>query len=154
MFSRLAREISRLSRQLSTPRFEPHITLLSRITLPEENARGNSAVLARCLRPCRIELDDIDDLDEFFRCVLATVRPGKAILEAHQAACRVFARRHAPYKPHVSLVYGKLPAETRKKLAGGLGQLPGQAFEVRKMALYRVSGPVRLWKCIEQFDLK
>ncbi len=154
MFSRLAREISRLSQQLSTPRFEPHITLLSRITLPEEKVLGRSTRLAGCLRPFRIELAEIDHLDEFFRCLFVTLRSDKAILEARQVACRVFDRRRAPYLPHVSLVYGKLPADRRAEIARGLSLLPGQACYLRKMALYRVNGPVRQWKCIETFELK
>lgn len=154
MFSRLSREISRLSRQLSTPRFEPHITLLSRIMLPGEKVLGKSAGVARCLRPFRIELADIDGLDEFFRCLFVTVRPVEPILRARRAACRVFACQWAPYMPHVSLVYGKLPADKRKEIAGGLSLPSGEAFYVRKMALYRVSGPVRQWKRIKTFDLK
>ncbi len=154
MSSHLAREIVRLSQQLSTPRFEPHITLLSRITLPEGKVLGKSAGLAGCLRPFRIELADIDGLDEFFRCLFVTVRPVESILRAHRAACRVFALQRAPYMPHVSLVYGKLPADRRAEIATGLSLLPGRACYLRKMALYRVNGPVRQWKCIETFDLK
>ena len=154
MFSRLAREISRLSRQLSTPRFEPHITLLSRIMLPEKKALERSAKLSHCLRPFRIELADIDDLEEYFRSLFVTVRPVEFVLRAHRAACRVFALQRAPYMPHVSLVYGKLPADRRKEIAGSLRPFSGPAFEVRKMALYRVNGPVRQWKCIETFKLK
>jgi hypothetical protein len=56
--------------------------------------------------------------------------------------------------PHVSLVYGNLPADRRKEIARGLSLPPGQAFDVRQMALYRVNGPVHQWKCIETFDLK
>lgn len=154
VFNRLAREISRLSLQFSTPRFEPHITLLGRIILPEEKALGKSERLARCLRPFPVELADIDDLDEYFRCLFVTVRPDKAILKARQAGCRFFARQRAPYMPHVSLVYGKLPPDRRKEIARGLSLPHGQAIEVRKMALYRVNGPVHEWKCIETFDLK
>lgn len=154
MFIRLAREVSRLSRQLSTPRFEPHITLLSRISQPEGTALRRSTRLADSLRPFRVVLADVDHLDEFFRCVFATVRPGKAILNARLAACRAFARQHEPYVPHVSFVYGGLPAGSRKEIAGSLGQFPGQGFEVHRLALYRVNGPVRQWKCIETFDIK
>lgn len=154
MFSRLAREISRLSQKLSTPPFEPHITLLGRIMLPEGKVLERSKHLAGRLRPFRIELADIDHLDEFFRCVFVNVRQGKAIMKARQAASRVFARRWAPYMPHVSLIYGKLPADRRKEIAKGLSLLAGQVFYVHKLALYRVNGPVRQWKCIETFDLK
>jgi 2'-5' RNA ligase len=154
MFSHLSREVSRLSRQLSTPPFEPHITLLSWIVQPEGMVLRRSTRLADGLRPFRIELADADHMDEFFRCVFVTVRPGKAILTARLAACRAFDRQCAPYIPHVSLVYGRLPADRRKEIAGSLRQFPGQVLEVRKMALYRVNGPVRQWKCIKTFDLK
>jgi 2'-5' RNA ligase len=154
VFSRLAREISRLSRELSTLRFEPHVTLLSRILLSEEKALAKSALLAGMPKPHRIELGEIGHLDEYFRCVFATVRPGKAILKARLAACRAFDRQSAPYFPHASLVYGMLPVDRREEIAGSLRPFPGQAFEVRKMSLYLVNGPVRQWKCIETFDLK
>jgi 2'-5' RNA ligase len=154
MFSRLAREISRLSQQLSTPRFQPHITLLSRIIQPEGKVLRRSMRLADGLQPFRIELADVDHLDEFFRCLFVNVLPGKAILEARQAACRGFGRQCAPYVPHVSLVYGRLPMYRRKGIAGSLRPFSGPAFVVRKMALYRVNGPVRQWKCIETFELK
>ena len=154
MFSLLKREISRLSRQLSTPPFEPHITLMSRIFLPEGRVLRRSTRLAGCLRQFKVELADVDCLDEFFRCVFVTVHPCKAILKARLAACRAFGRQCSPYVPHASIVYGWLPADRRKEVAGGLRQFPGRAFEVRKMSLYRVNGPVRKWKCIETFDLK
>jgi 2'-5' RNA ligase len=154
MFSRLAREISRLGRQLSAPPFEPHITLLSRIIQPEGKVLQRSTRLANRLQPFRVELADADYLDEYFRCLFLTVRPGKAILKARLAACRAFHRHWAPYSPHVSLVYGRLPVDRRKEIAGSLRPFPGLAFEVRKMSLYRVNGPVRQWKCIETFDLK
>ena len=154
MYSHLARKISRLSQQLSTPRFEPHITLLGRIIMPEGKVVERSRRLACCLRPFRIELADIDHLDEFFRCVFVTVRPGRAILQARQGACRVLAHRWEPYMPHASLVYGKLPADRRKEIARGPSLLPRHATVVHKLALYLVNGPVHQWKCIETFDLK
>ncbi|MGH7968544.1 MAG: 2'-5' RNA ligase family protein, partial [Limisphaerales bacterium] len=128
MFSRLAREVSRLSRQFSTPPFEPHITLLSHIILPEGTVLRRSTRLADGLPPFRVELADVDHQDEFFRCVFVTVRPGKAILKARLAAYRAFERQCAPYVPHVSLVYGRLPADRRKEITESLGQFPGQAF--------------------------
>jgi 2'-5' RNA ligase len=154
MFRCLARDISRLSRELATPRFEPHITLLSRIALQEEAVLAKSASLASILRPIRIELGEIGVLDDYFRCLFVTVTPCPAIGRAHQAACRVFACQRAPYIPHVSLVYGKLPTGTRKRIAAGLNSLPGKAFDVRKLTLYRVNGPVHHWKSIKTFDLK
>jgi 2'-5' RNA ligase len=154
LFSHLAREVSRLSRELSTPRFEPHVTLLGGITLPEEKVLAHSVFLARILKPIRIELGDIGYLDEYFRCLFVTVLPGPSISEAHRVACGIFACQGAPYMPHVSLVYGKLQVEVKQRIATGLVSLTGHSFSVCKLTLYRVSGPVRQWKCIKAFDLK
>jgi 2'-5' RNA ligase len=152
-YSLLAGEIYRLSQEHSTPRFDPHITLLSRIALPEEIALAKSATLKRILKPFRIELGEIGYHDEYFRCLFVTVFADSSISRARQAACRVFARQNTPYMPHLSLVYGKLPVEIKRRIATGLRSLSGRAFRVRRLTLHLVSGPVRQWKCIKAFDL-
>jgi 2'-5' RNA ligase len=153
-FSRLDGEISRLSREHATPRFEPHVTLLSRILLPEEKALAKSASLAGMLKPTRIRLGDIGYLDEYFRCLFVAVVPVDSIIQARQAACQVFGHRNTAYTPHVSLVYGKLPAAAKKRIAARLSSLAGLNFDLRSVALCRVSGAPREWKCIRRFDLK
>lgn len=153
-FSRLASEISRLSREHSTRRFEPHITLLGGIALLEENVLAKSASLARILKPFQIELGEIGFLDEYFRCLFVSVVAGPSITRAHRTACRIFARHKPSYMPHVSLVYGNLPMEIKHRIATGLSSLQGKAFQVRRLTLYGTSGPVRQWKWIKKFDLK
>lgn len=153
-FSILAGTISRLSREHSTPRFEPHITVLGRIALQEEKALAKSAFLARILEPFRFELGGIGFLDEYFRCLFATVVAGHAISRTYRAACRIFTRQNGPYMPHMSLVYGKLPLETKRKMATDLSWLSGRAFWFHQLMLWRVGGPVGQWKPIKTFDLK
>ncbi|HXH50741.1 MAG TPA: 2'-5' RNA ligase family protein [Terriglobia bacterium] len=152
-FSFLAGQICRLCQEFSTPRFEPHITLLSRIALAEEKALAKSAKLARILKPFAIELGEIGYLDDFFRCLFVSVVANPSISKARLAACRVFARQNEPYMPHLSLVYGNLPVETKRRVATGLRSLSGRHFRFRRLALYRVGGPVRQWKCVKTFDL-
>lgn len=153
-FSILASTISRLSREHSTPQFGPHITLLGRIVLPEAKALAKSASLASILEPFRFELGEIGFLDENFRCLFVTVVAGHAISRTYRAACRTFTRQNAPYMPHMSLVYGKLPPETKQKMATDLSWLSGRAFPVHQLMLWRVDGPVRQWKPVKTFDLR
>src|SRR5574337_1324526 len=77
--SLLASAISRLSREYSTPRFKPHITLLGGIALQEANALAKLALLARTLEPFPIELGEIGFLDEYFRCLFVRVIAGSSI---------------------------------------------------------------------------
>lgn len=154
-FSLLSRHIARLSRKLSTPQFDPHITLLGGITLPEEEILTRSAALAASLTSFQIEPDGINCLDEYFRCVFVGVTPDVHILKARQAASEIFGMQDEPaYMPHISLVYGKLRLETRERIAAELASTTVRRFEVRQLAIWRVSGPVHEWMCIKEFDLK
>jgi hypothetical protein len=128
--------------------------LLGRILLPEEKALVRSALLAGILKLGRIELGEIGNVAEYFRCLFVTVVPPDSIIKARQTACRVFGHQNTVYMPHVSLVYGKLSAEAKERIAVGLSSLSGQAFNVHSLALYRVSGAPREWKCIRGFGLK
>ncbi|TAM81882.1 MAG: hypothetical protein EPN47_10770 [Acidobacteria bacterium] len=152
--SLLAGVISRLGRDHSAPRFEPHITLLGGIALQDRKAMAKLDSLARILEPVKVELGEIGFLDEYFRCLFVTVIAGSSLSSARRAACRVFARQNTPFMPHVSLLYGKLPVEMKHEIAAGLNSLSGQTFQVRRLALYKVSGSVHQWKCIKTFTLK
>ena len=154
IYSRLAREILRLRRKHSTPRFEPHVTLLSRILWPEEKVLAKSASLAGMLKPMRIRLGEIGHLNEYFRCLFFTVLPVGSIVQARQVACGTFGLRNAAYTPHLSLIYGKLPEETPKRIATSLSSLAGRDSRVRSLALYRVNGAPREWKSIRRFALR
>ena len=113
MFSHLAGRISRLSQEYSTPGFDPHVTLLSGITAPEEESLAKSASLAGDFKPFRIELGDISYLDEYFRCLFICVVPTDPISKARHSAREAFEIRDmSPYRPHLSLVYGKLQLYT------------------------------------------
>ncbi len=154
-FSLLADQIAKLSRELSTPQFDPHITLLSGITMPEERTLARSAALAPSLTSFQIEPDGINCLDEYFRCVFVSVIPDVPILKARQSACEIFGMRDEPsYVPHISLVYGTLQPETRERIVAEFASMAGRRFVVRGLALWRVSGPVHEWTCLKEFDLK
>lgn len=153
MFSLLADRISSLSRQLSTPLFEPHVTLLAGITLPEEESVKRCSSLASGLKPFRIELGETGQTDEYFRCVFASVIPAEPIMYAHRMAGKTFAiRDDAPYTPHVSLLYGYLQIEERKEIATAHRFLSGHAFEVLRLALYHVTGATSEWRRVKEFD--
>lgn len=155
VFSLLARRISQLSLQCSTPSFDPHITLLAGITGKEKDAAAKTASVAGSLKPMQLELDGAGYLDEYFRCLFIRVIPTTPIMEAHQAAREAFGLQKQPsYMPHLSLVYGNLRIEAKKEIAATLGALSGQILEVRKLSLYRVSGPTNQWRCVQKLSLR
>lgn len=155
MFSLLAGKISRLSHEYSTPRFDPHLTLLSEITGQEQEIRAKSGALASSFTPIKAELGGIGYLDEYFRCLFIKVVPTSAFIKANQAAQEAFEMRNKQlYMPHLSLVYGRMRLETKKKIAAEFGSLSGQTLEWNQVKLYSVVGPLDDWKCIETYDLR
>jgi len=56
----LAQTILRLSRQYSTPFFEPHVTLLGGLLEPEEAVLSKTRQLAALVRPFGISLGSLD----------------------------------------------------------------------------------------------
>lgn len=155
LFSRLAAQIAGLSRELATPLFEPHITLLGGITLPEEEVVARAVSLAGSFRPFQIELGDISYLDEYFRCLFIHAVTTGAIMNTHRAAQEVFGQRGGPpYEPHVSLVYGKIGIEVKKEIVAGFTSLAGQKFEVESLAVYRVRGVPSNWNSVKRLEIR
>jgi 2'-5' RNA ligase superfamily len=151
-YRQLARRILAFSRRHSTPRFEPHVTLLSGIILPEPEAVSRAATLARRLTPFEVRLDEVAFAEEYFRCIFLCVMPADALLEAHQAACEVFGLCDQPtYTPHLSLMYGSLPPEVKKRIAAGPSAR--LSFQAVRLHLYSVNGRPDVWRPAGTFNL-
>jgi hypothetical protein len=60
-----------------------------------------------------------------------------------------------PYEPHLSLLYGKLDAATKKRLAGEAGGKLDIAFEVNTVHLVNAtqSVPVSEWHTLAEHEL-
>jgi len=149
---RLARLISRLSARFSTPLFPPHVTLLPGIRGREDDLLAASAALAAGLRPFPVRLRGIESRDEPFRCLFVPAIPDEPLRSAHAAASRGFGREPDPaFLPHLSLVYGTLPPETKWPLAAELAAAAAAPFEARRLYVWRTEGPVGDWREIRTF---
>jgi 2'-5' RNA ligase len=149
----LARMILALSRRHSTPRFEPHVTLLSGIALRESGAISRTAVLAGRLAPLEIRAEAVDFTEDYFRCLFFRVVPTNAVSKARASACKVFGPRDPqPYSPHMSLLYGNLPLEVKKRMASRPSA--SWSFQASRIHLYRVEGPVEAWRRVGSFSLR
>ncbi len=146
----LTRRILALSRKYSTPRFAPHVTLLSGITTSEHEALSHAAALARQLRPFQIRLTEIGFLDDYFRCLFLRVAPTHAVVSAHRTAKAVFGLQNQPlFMPHLSLLYGNLPIEVKKRVV--FRPSSPLSFEVSGLHLYSVQGPPESWRAAGTF---
>ncbi len=113
----LLRIIAHLSERYNTPRFEPHLTLLSRITLKPEDAAERTAQLAAQLGALEIVVERLSHRDEFFRALFLEAERTLPLMDAHRMACTIFdCEPDNTFLPHVSLLYGDLSATTKEKI--------------------------------------
>jgi 2'-5' RNA ligase len=147
--------IFELSRKYSTPTFEPHVTLLGRITGPEREVVSNSAELAQRISPFTIRLTRVDYLDRYYRCVFVRVAASGPLLKAHRAAREIFDLEKSPaFMPHLSLMYGDLARDVKEKIVAELGWQFELAFRARSLHLVLTRGEPGAWRHLRAFGLK
>lgn len=146
--------ISRLSREFSAPLFPPHITLIGRLTGTQEELIARSTTLATLLEPYNLALGELDHLDEYFRSLFVRIEETPPVLFANEVARQVFLRMgDPPYMPHLSLLYGDFPPETKESIIKSIGKHLDRHFRASHLYLYSTSGDTQTWRRLGEFPL-
>ncbi|KZO97922.1 LigT-like protein [Calocera viscosa TUFC12733] len=154
--------IDKLADKYNAPKFQPHITLLTRVPehMPVEEVlvRIRSAVPPE--EPLHIKLSRVESDGHFFQCVLAPVEQSDYLMTLN-AEVRKAINPHdtAKYFPHLSLVYGDYTKEKKDAIIQeiydeGLAdqrmdgvELAGiESFEVTEIWVVDTSTPIDQWK--------
>ncbi len=147
--------ISRLSKEYSTPNFEPHITLLGEEIGEEKEIIDKTSRLAALIKPYEAKLTNIDYLDEYFRCLFVRIKETSGVMGANLKAREIFNRKTDPvYMPHLSLMYGHFSPETKEKIIKEIGREFNKSFEVGSIHLFCTEGEVKAWHRVKEFMLK
>ena len=155
-YRELKRLIESLSRKYSTPPFEPHITVLGRVLGSDSELFSKSSQVGSLIRPFHVALKTVDYLDEYFRCLFIRAGKSREIIDLHTTAKRMFTIQDTKsYMPHVSLIYGSLPADVKKKIISDIGNDFPDAVEVRSIHLISASVDTdpRDWYSVREFPL-
>ena len=151
---RLAGAIFDLSREYGTPAFEPHVTLAGGIVGPASEVAGKMRDLARRIPPLTVRLTALDGLEEYFRCLFVRVAVTQPIMRANKAACEVFRLERQPaFMPHLSLLYGSLPASVKQRIIASLGRQFELEFKARSLHLYLITSEPMAWRRMARFGL-
>jgi 2'-5' RNA ligase len=145
--------IARLSGLYSLPGFEPHITVLGGVSMPE---MVELSEMAGSLRPFQIRLvREVEYRDEYFRCLFLRAYKTPELMEVFSKSSSLFGQEDELYFPHLSLAYGDLPVWKKQEMIAELGPIPEIAFEAREISLVQASKdvPVENWKVIRRFPL-
>ena len=131
----LSRILQRLSARFAAPEFPPHVTLLGGCVGSRGELIRKSSRLAAGLRPFLLRLEEIDFLDEYYRCLFVHTALTKPLWKAHQAACQAFGHGREPaFMPHLSLLYGNFPRNLKEDVIAEMGPRLDVEFKVRSSA--------------------
>ena len=151
---RLAGTILELSRQYTTPAFEPHVTLAEGMVGPAREVAAKARDLARRIPPFKVRLAAVEGLDEYFRCLFVRVAKTHPIMRANKAAREVFRLERQPaFMPHLSLLYGNLPANVKQRTIASLGRQLELEFKARSLHLYLIKGAPQAWRAVASLGL-
>ncbi|KAK3431108.1 hypothetical protein EUGRSUZ_E02848 [Eucalyptus grandis] len=131
-----------LRSEFGGPRFEPHVTVVGAIALTEEDAVGKFRAACEGLRVYTAAVDRVATGTFFYQCVYLLLRPTAEVVEtSDHCSAHLGYERPTPYMPHLSLLYGDLTDEEKKKAqekANELdGSLNGLSFLISRLALYK-----------------
>lgn len=102
--------ITELSSKYNTSSFEPHVTLLTGITLSEDEVIKRAKQLADKLKPFKVSLDFVDFDNALLSAIVCWLQQNKGLENLHKEAAELFEIKEArEYRPHISLMYGDFP---------------------------------------------
>jgi 2'-5' RNA ligase len=152
--NRFALLIDTLSQRLGTPRFTPHITLVGSVDSPLAEIVARLTMLAARLAPVPVRLTGTGYTEQYFRCLFMQAERSPPLLAAHEIASAHLGRLpEADFMPHLSLIYGSLPPEQKRKIVDEIAGRFDAAFQVDRMGLCLPDGPPERWRVLRTFAL-
>jgi len=155
VYTRLHKTIEQSAEKYGAPVFEPHITLLSDILLTKNEIMEKSEMLARMLRPFRVRLSKPGYMDSYFKCVFLLADETPELMEAGRKAREMFNKPDKRFMPHISLLYGEYPEDTKKRVISEIGKLEIEFNANSFWMVYSSNNiPVEQWHRIREFKFK
>lgn len=145
----LAGLVRELSQRFGTPPFTPHLTIAGDTDRPVTALAAAIAEAARAVSTFSGTVAAIETSEAFFRSfyVRFAVVPPLAALKQ-----RLDGQASEPFMPHVSLLYGPVPAGPKAQAAAEVaGTLTGRAIRFDRLCVV-TSGqdvPIDQWRVVE-----
>jgi Cyclic phosphodiesterase-like protein len=144
-FERLSAVIAEIARAEGSPRFEPHVTLVSGIALEAGEVMERARGLASALTPRDVLLARAAQRPDFFQALFLAVEGGDLHGAHRRAAAEMGVTPSDAYRPHVSLLYGDFPAPTKSAILDHIGRHWNEACLLDRLAVVTPEGPPASW---------
>ncbi|CAA0823680.1 Cyclic phosphodiesterase [Striga hermonthica] len=159
---RLKKLMDGLRSEFGGPQFEPHVTVVGAVSLTEAEARDRFAKACEGLKAYGATVEKVAAGTFFYQCVFLLLHPTPQVVEASAHCCGHLGYKNStPYMPHLSLLYGDLTDEEKKRaqekayaLDDGIGSL---SFQISRLALYKTDTEdksCKSWEKVAECNLK
>ncbi|KAF8391167.1 hypothetical protein HHK36_023468 [Tetracentron sinense] len=124
------------------PEFEPHITVVGAISLTEADALHKFRSACEGLKSYTARINSVSTGTFFYQCVYLLLDPNPEVMEASAHCTGHFGYNTlTPYMPHLSILYGDLSDEEKKKAQEKTETLDESisslSFQITRLALYK-----------------
>ncbi|XP_042484562.1 cyclic phosphodiesterase-like [Macadamia integrifolia] len=125
------------------PEFEPHITVVGIIRLTKSDALQKFNSACEGLKSFTAQVDSVATGTFFYQCVFLRLHTTPEVMSTAEKINDCFGYKNStPYMPHLSLLYGDLTDEEKKKAQEkaevfdeNIGSL---TFQISRLALYKI----------------
>ena len=146
--------IGELSARFGTPSFLPHVTLLGGLAVDAATAVERARALASTLRDFSVRFEGLEHSADYFRALIVRVAPDLPVLDARRRAQMAFPSEPVgPFVPHLSLLYGSLPVETRRHLAAEVRESAPEAMVLSRLDVVATEGLTSEWRLLARLPL-
>ena len=154
--------ITQISEEYDSPKFIPHVTLLGSLTgFTKEEALAKTTEIAKSIEPFTIRLTYVtypssypNDYEAFYRSLYILAERTGPLMEANQLARKLFRRENdPPFNPHLSIMYGPFPPETKDQIIAQFGREFNVSFEVKDIYLWSDKGSPEDWRMLKKIPV-
>lgn len=151
----MQKTINTLAEKYSAPIFNPHITVLGDLEMPEREILKKTELIAKNSKPFKVKCKDIGIEDYYFRCLYLKVKLSSELILLNEEASRVFHIENSlPYMPHISLLYGDYPIDVKKKIISNLKDTLDFNFIVGSIHVFHAFGEPNEWIEVKEIPFK
>lgn len=148
--SEYATFIDALADRYGTPRFVPHVTLLTEVPSCDETQLRE---LAESCRGIELQPRGLATFDDYYRALVVQFDLTDGLARARDVATRAFRADAGAYEPHLSLMYGDVSAEVREEARRSIEATAFPPFVPEVLQLVDCVGPPDRWHAPLQLQL-
>ncbi|XP_044461225.1 cyclic phosphodiesterase-like [Mangifera indica] len=158
---RMKKLMEGLRSEFGGPQFEPHMTLVGLVSLTKDDALAKFKEACDGVKAYTCGVDRVATGTFFYQCVYLLIHPTTEVVEASAKSSSIFGfKSSTPYMPHISLLYGDLTDEEKKKAqekAYALDEsIGGLTFPITRLQLWKTptsDNTLKSWEKIVEFNL-